>query len=132
VSREEKGLPRQPLPHKFSAADIFFILRQGVFEVERKLPRKVFASASSRRIPFPPEPSVETRITKNGHKIAKHNLTSHLTYSLSTPQLTAAAFNMPLIPSSTLILTHSLTGLLAAYALLTSSALLLSNAFTPV
>lgn len=39
---------------------------------------------------------------------------------------------MPLIPSSTLILTHSLTGLIASYVLLTTPSLLLSNSFTPV
>ena len=39
---------------------------------------------------------------------------------------------MPLIPSHTLILTHSLTGLLASYILLTSPSTLLSNSFTPV
>jgi hypothetical protein len=39
---------------------------------------------------------------------------------------------MPFIPSSTLILTHSLTGLIASYVLITNPSLLLSNTFTPV
>jgi hypothetical protein len=39
---------------------------------------------------------------------------------------------MPLLPSHTLILTHSLTSLLASYALLTSPSTLLSSSFTPV
>lgn len=39
---------------------------------------------------------------------------------------------MPLLPSHTLILTHSLTGLLASYALLTAPATILSSSFTPV
>jgi hypothetical protein len=39
---------------------------------------------------------------------------------------------MPLLPSHTLILTHSLTSLVASYALLTSPGTLLSSSFTPV
>lgn len=39
---------------------------------------------------------------------------------------------MPLIPSHTLILTHSASSILAAYALLISPSTILSNSFTPV